>query len=95
MNLLNYIEEENLDENNESLKYLNDISSNLLQIFEDKNIISNLGTNVKFFMWSNSARSVKEGVYINHFKFSDTLGGYSLRYQEPTPRGRGKEVGTN
>ena len=42
---------------------------------------------------SNSARSVKEGAYINHFKFSDTLGGYSLRYQEPTPKGRGKEVG--
>ena len=40
-------------------------------------------------------RSVKEGVYMNHFKFSDTLGGYSLRYQEPTPRGRGKEVGIN
>ena len=47
MNLLNYIEEEIIDEN---LKYLNDISSNLLQIFEDKNITSNLGTNVKFFM---------------------------------------------
>ena len=45
--------------------------------------------------WSNSARSVKEGEYMNHFKFSDTLGGYSLRYQEPTPRGRGKEVGIN
>ena len=28
--------------------------------------------------WSNSARSVKEGGYMNHFKFSDTLGGYSL-----------------
>ena len=41
MNLLNYIEEENLDKNNENLKYLNDISSNLLQIFEDKGITSN------------------------------------------------------
>ena len=50
MNLLNYIEEEIIDENNGNLKYLNDISSNLLQIFEDKNITSNLGTNVKFFM---------------------------------------------
>ena len=30
---------------------------------------------------------------MNHFKFSDTLGGYSLRYQEPIPRGRAKEVG--
>ena len=45
--------------------------------------------------WSNSARSVKEGVCMNHFKISDTLGGYSLRYQEPAPRGRGKEVGIN
>ena len=45
--------------------------------------------------WSNSARSVKEGVYMNLFKFSDILGGYPLRYQEPTPRGRGKEVGIN
>ena len=44
---------------------------------------------------SSSARSVKEGVYMNHFKFSDSLGGYSLQYQEPTPRGRGKEVGIN
>ena len=41
------------------------------------------------------AHSVKEGVYMNHFKFSGTLGGYSLRYQEPTPRGRGKKVGIN
>ena len=45
--------------------------------------------------WSNSARSVKEGVYMNHFKFSDTLGGYSLRYQDPTPWGREKEVSIN
>ena len=45
--------------------------------------------------WSNSARSVKEGVYMNHFKFSDTLGGYSLRYQKPISRERGKEVGIN
>ena len=50
MNLLNYIEEENFDKNNENLKYLNDISSNLLQIFEGKDITSNLETNVKFFM---------------------------------------------
>ena len=50
MNLLNYIEEEKLDKNNESLKYLNDISGNLLQIFERKDITSNLETNVKFFM---------------------------------------------
>ena len=50
MNPLNYIEEENLDKNNENLKYLNDISGNLLQIFEDKDITSNLETNVKFFM---------------------------------------------
>ena len=38
MNLLNYIEEENFDKNNENLKYLNDISGNLLQIFEGKDI---------------------------------------------------------
>ena len=50
MNLLNYIEEENLDKNNENLKYLNDISGNLLQIFEGKDITSNLETNAKFFM---------------------------------------------
>ena len=50
MNLLNYIEEENLDKNNENLKYLNDISGNLLQIFEDEDITSNLETTVKFFM---------------------------------------------
>ena len=50
MNLLNYIEEENLDKNNENLKYLNDISGNMLQIFEGKDITSNLETNVKFFM---------------------------------------------
>ena len=50
MNLLNYIEEETLDKNNENLKYLNDISGNLLQIFEGKDITSNLETNVKFFM---------------------------------------------
>ena len=50
MNLLNYIEEENFDKNNENLKYLNDISGNLLQIFEGKDITSNLETNVKFFM---------------------------------------------
>ena len=24
------------------------------------------------------AHSVKEGVYMNHFKFSDTLGGFAL-----------------
>ena len=48
--LLNYIEEENFDKNNENLKYLNDISSNLLQIFEGKDITSDLETNVKFFM---------------------------------------------
>ena len=47
--LLNY-SEENFDKNNENLKYLNDISSNLLQIFEGKDITSNLETNVKFFM---------------------------------------------
>ena len=35
--------------------------------------------------WSNSARSVKEGVYMNHSNFSDALGVYSLRHQEPTP----------
>ena len=50
LNLLNYIEEENFDKNNENLKYLNDISGNLLQIFEGKDITSNLETNVKFFM---------------------------------------------
>ena len=50
MNLLNYIEKENFDKNNENLKYLNDISGNLLQIFEGKDITSNLETNVKFFM---------------------------------------------
>ena len=38
MNLLNNIEEENFDKNNENLKYLNDISGNLLQIFEGKDI---------------------------------------------------------
>ena len=31
-------------------KYLNVISGNLLQIFEGKDITSNLETNVKFFM---------------------------------------------
>ena len=50
MNLSHYIEEENFDKNNENLKCLNDISGNLLQIFEGKDIISNLETNVKFFM---------------------------------------------
>ena len=50
MSLLNYIEEENGDKNYENLKYLNDISGNLLQIFEGKDITSNLETNVKFFM---------------------------------------------
>ena len=50
MNLLNYIEEENFDKNNENLKYLNDNSGNLLQIFEGKNITSNLETTIKFFM---------------------------------------------
>ena len=44
------IEEENFDENNENLKHLNDVSGNLLQIFEGKDITSNLETNVKFFM---------------------------------------------
>ena len=44
------IEEENVDKNNENLKYLNDISGNLLQFFEGKDITSNLETNVKFFM---------------------------------------------
>ena len=48
MTLLNYIEEENFDENNENLKYLNDISGNLLHIFEVKDITSNLETNVKY-----------------------------------------------
>ena len=43
-------EEENFDKNNENLKYLNDVSGNLLQISEDKDITSNLATNVKFFM---------------------------------------------
>ena len=32
------------------LKDLNDVSGNLLQIFESKGITSNLETNVKFFM---------------------------------------------
>ena len=50
MSLLNYIEEDNFDKNNENLKYLNDISGNLLQIFEGIDITSNLETNVKFFM---------------------------------------------
>ena len=50
MSLLNYIEEENFDKNNENLKYLNDISGNLLQIFEGKDMKSNLETNVKFFV---------------------------------------------
>ena len=50
MNLLNYIEEENFDKNNENLKYLNDISGNLLQLLEGKDSSSNLETNVKFFM---------------------------------------------
>ena len=50
MNLLNYIEEENFDKNNENLKYLNDISGNLLQILEGKDATSNLETNVKLFM---------------------------------------------
>ena len=50
MSLLNYIEEENFDKNNENLKYLNDISGNLLQIFEGKDTTSNLETNVIFFM---------------------------------------------
>ena len=44
------IKEENFDKNNENLKYLNDVSGNLLQIFEGKDINSNLETNVKFFM---------------------------------------------
>ena len=38
------------DKNNENLKYLNDVSGNLLQIFESKDITSNLETNVKIFM---------------------------------------------
>ena len=42
-------EEENFDKNNENLKYLNDVSGNLLEIFEGKDITSNLETNVKFF----------------------------------------------
>ena len=50
MSLLNYTEEENFDKNNENFKYLNDISGNLLHIFEGKDITSNLETNVKFFM---------------------------------------------
>ena len=50
MNLLSYIEEETFDKNNENLKYLNDISGNLLQVFEGKDITFNLETNVKFFM---------------------------------------------
>ena len=50
MNLLNYIEKGNLDKNNENLKYLNDISGNLLQILEGKDTTSNLETNVKFFI---------------------------------------------
>ena len=50
MSLWNYIEEENFDKNNENLKYLNDISGNLLQIFEGKDITSNLEINVKFFL---------------------------------------------
>ena len=33
-----------------TLKYLNDISGNLLQIFEGKDITSNLENNVEFFM---------------------------------------------
>ena len=39
MSLLNYIEEEHFDKNNENLKYLNEISGNLLQIFEGKDNI--------------------------------------------------------
>ena len=50
MNLLNYIEERKFDKNKENFKYLNDISGYLLQIFEGKDITSNLETNVKFFM---------------------------------------------
>ena len=50
MSLLNCIEEEKFDKNNETLKYLNNISGNLLQIFEGKDITSNLETDVKFFM---------------------------------------------
>ena len=38
------------DKNNENLKFLNDVSGNLLQIFESKDITSNLETNVKVFM---------------------------------------------
>ena len=44
------IEEENFYKNNENLKYLNDVSGNLLQIFEGKHITFNLEANVKFFM---------------------------------------------
>ena len=29
---------------------------------------------------------------MNYFKFSDTLGGYSLRYQEPTPGGEERKL---
>ena len=50
MSLLNYTEEENFDKTGENLKYLNDISGNLLQIFAGKDITSNLETHVKFFM---------------------------------------------
>ena len=50
MSLLNYIEEENFDKKNDNLKCLNDISGNLLQVFQGKDITSNLETNVKFFL---------------------------------------------
>ena len=51
------IEEENFDKNNENLKYLNDVSGNLLQIFGSKDITSNLETNVKFFMFETLCHS--------------------------------------
>ena len=38
------------DKNNENLKFLNDVSGNLLQISESKDITSYLETNVKVFM---------------------------------------------
>ena len=45
------IEEESFDKNNENLKYLNDVSGNLLQIFEGKDITSVIWRPMsKFFM---------------------------------------------
>ena len=58
MNLSNYIEEENFDKNNENLKYYNDISGNLLQNFEVKDITSNLETNVN---------SLCQNLYVSFF----------------------------